>query len=86
MNAAELISARMEGVGFDRILHAVRGGRRPSTLESDHLEFLESMVIEVKGALVEFEAAVKTDNLDGIKATCESLAEIFQMVSDSCES
>lgn len=87
MSVAELIEAKLNGTDFEEIYQTVRSGRaRPSSLPQEQVEFLESMLGEVRNAVEEFEAAVKSDDLTEIKRTCESLDEIFQMVSDSCES
>lgn len=87
MNAAELIDAKQRGVPFERILKAVESGRESvSALPIDQVEFFESMLSEVKKAVVEFEQAIHSDDLPTIKKTSESLNEIFTMVKDCCES
>jgi len=87
MNGASLIDARERGIPFDRILRAIESNRESiSALPSDQVDFLESMLCEVKKAVVEFEQAVRDDNLDTVKKTSESMLEIFSMVKDSCES
>lgn len=86
MNAADLISAKMNGVDFERLYGAVKEGRESvSSLPSDQLDFLESMLEEVRKATSEFESAVKEDNVPRIKELAVSFQEIFQMVSDSCD-
>ena len=86
MNAKSLISAKLEGVGFDRIPHAVRTDREVvSALPEDQLEFLESMLSEVKSGVLELDKAIKSDDLAAIRETSQSLREIFQMLEDSCD-
>lgn len=86
MNVAELIDAKQRGVPFERILRSVVSGRESvSALPNEHVEFLESMLGELKKAVVEYEAAIRSDDLNTIKKTAESLTEIFTMVRDSCD-
>lgn len=87
MDPAALINAKLEGQSFDRILHAVREGRETvSSLSGDHLDFLESMLKEVRVAATQFEEAIKRDDLDEVKGLAQSFQEILKMIEDSCES
>lgn len=87
MDVAQLISAKLEGTPFERILHAVRTNRDSvSSLSEDHLDFLESMLREIKDASSQFEEAIRNDDLPAIKEMATTFQEIFQMVGDSCDS
>lgn len=86
MQVADLISAKMEGQSFEKIFHAVRSRReRVSTLPEDQVDFLESMLSEIKTATGQFEEAVKNDDLRTIKEMAQTFQEIFTMVADCCE-
>jgi hypothetical protein len=85
VNAARLIDARLNGVPFNRVLHAIESNQEElSTLPEDTLAFFESMLAETKKAVVEFEEAVSKDDLGTIRKVSESLKEIFTMTSDAC--
>jgi len=80
MDASELISARMEGESFDKIL------QRVCEKELDErMEFLTSMLDEVKKATSEFEHALKKEDYTSVRKVAQSFQEIFSMVEDSCE-
>ena len=49
------------------------------------LDFLESMLEEVRSAVIQFEDALKKDDLSKINKLSKSFQEIFHMVEDSCE-
>lgn len=85
MSVADLIDAKLEGRSFEQILRVVHGKPEDSTLEEDHLDFLESMLTAVKEASEEFEEAVKKEDVGEVKRIAKSFQEIFQMVEDSCE-
>lgn len=86
MKASDLIDAKQKGVAFERILKAVESGLDHfSNLPDDQLEFFETMVIEVKKAVVELEHSIRSDDLAKVKSNSESLIEIFSMIRDSCD-
>lgn len=87
VNIRSLIEAKMRGQPFSKILHAVRSGRGEiSSLPEDQLDFLESMLQEIKTAVPQFEEALRNDDLPAIKEMAKTFQEIFVMVEDSCES
>jgi len=86
-SASQLIKAKMEGVEFNRILHSVKTNRsKVSQLSEDKLDLFDSLIEEIKSNVATLEAAIKEDDLVGIKEQSKSLQELFQMLEDSCES
>ncbi len=85
MDAAQLIALKQKGESVDTIIQLVRSGRdRVSTLPEDKLDFLETMLKEIKAATGEMEEALIKDDLLGIFDATESLGDIFEMIQDSC--
>jgi len=86
MDPAKLIEAKLQGAGIDRILHAVRTDREVvSDLPDDQLDFFESMINEVKAAVLEMERALKSDDLYKLRESAQSVKDIFLMIEDACE-